>query len=196
MIWFISVYQYIMGKGIKYGISVLNQTYTNWIGVIDDGSVSGSVKLLEHLMIHDRLIQWKNKGLLHVWMIASLAKGRLFAHGCRWHYASAENRNSVETLRNNDFIDVLGSNADTIDESNVVKGLANYKPLNEILICKIYSSNDYVKRNGLFEMNMNWCLRDRMQSFGFAHMRLVNLFIGRSSSFLSRGGRRILSKIF
>ena len=111
--------------------------------------------------------------------IASLAKGRFLA---RMDADDIMHPRRIEiqlkTLRNNDFIDVLGSNAYTIDESNVVKGLRQSINLSNETLMEVKNfihPTIMANVNGLFEMNIELMFsEDRMQSFGFAHMRLVN----------------------
>jgi glycosyltransferase involved in cell wall biosynthesis len=108
--------------------SILNQTYTNFeLLIIEDGSSDDSIKIIESFT-DDRITFIKdglNKGLPNrLNQITQLAKGdyivRMDADDIM-HKDRLEKQ--LQILKDNPLIDVLGSNAYSINEKNEIEGV-------------------------------------------------------------------------
>lgn len=108
--------------------SVLEQTYVNFeFIIIDDGSTDGSVEIIKSFK-DDRILfisDGMNKGLpFRLNQIVELAKGDYVARMDADDIMVLERiRIQIQLMKNNPEIDVLGTNAFSIDENNNVNGI-------------------------------------------------------------------------
>ena len=129
-------------KFLKFAIdSILSQTYTNIeLLVVNDGSTDNSMAIVQSYqddrirIINDGF----NKGLpFRLNQIAREASGFYLARMDSDDIMSPNRiANQVKTLENNLDIDVLGTNAYTIDENNLVQGI-RYDNKNKTELIKV-----------------------------------------------------------
>lgn len=123
--------------------SILNQTYSNFeLLIVDDGSTDSSLQIIKSF--NDNRIKLItdgfNKGLPYrLNQITKMAKGSLLA---RMDADDIMHKNrilqQVNILKNHPSIDVLGTNAYSINETNNIKG-CRYKVISEGKLVKVDS---------------------------------------------------------
>lgn len=133
----VSMPVYNAGKHLKLAVfSILKQTYTNWeLLLIDDGSTDHSLN--EILEINDPRIKvfcdGENRGLAQrLNESIEMAKGKYFARMDGDDVAYPERfAKQVAHLINNPKIDLIATQAITIDENNLLTGLFPYAILHK-----------------------------------------------------------------
>ncbi|UTA69807.1 glycosyltransferase [Emticicia sp. 21SJ11W-3] len=126
-------------KYLKFAIqSVINQTFTRWrLIIINDGSVDNTEEIIKGFLFDKRItyLTGENEGLVaRLNQLSNLCKTRYYCRMDSDDIMHPEKlQKQVDVLEAHPEIDVLGTNAYTIDASNIVLGMRNeYHEINYI----------------------------------------------------------------
>lgn len=117
-------------KFLRHSIlSVINQTYTNWeLLLLDDGSTDGSLDIAKEYCLDPRIkliSDGMNKGLVYrLNQSIELTKTDYYVRMDSDDIMHPDRLlKQIDIMRNNQYIDVLGTTAISIDENNKINGI-------------------------------------------------------------------------